>query len=254
MTGRLLSTGQRWLRRGFTLPELSVSLAASSIVFGGVMLTTISLTRSFDATEKSARAQAAQVRLIDSIAMDLRRATAISVTTSATSNPSAIGNTSAKLSSSGTSSMTILDGTYDPVNNRVGGRTNASTYLTLTIPGYYKSNTPSSSDYQNVTTLISTGRAVRYGTWAGVAADNVVQYRQAFVPTYGTECFIRREAGVDRVIAEKAELIGVAVTAQADGTFVITASLTPTFSNRGSRTTIRELSSDRVMLRNPRTD
>ena len=41
---------------------------------------------------------------------------------------------------------------------------------------------------------------------------------------------------------------------KADGTFVISDSVTPTFSNRRSQTTVREMSSDRVMLRNPRKD
>ena len=105
-----------------------------------------------------------------------------------------------------------------------------------------------------MTTLISTGRAVRYGTSAGVAADTTVQYRKAYVATYGSECFVRREEGVDRVIVEKAELINVSLIAQADGTFVISSSVTPTFSNRRSQTAVRRTSSDRVMLRNPRKD
>ena len=254
MIKRIVSSGERSRRAGFTLPELSVAIAASTIVLGSLMLAMMSLSRSFDATEKYARAHAAQVRLIDSIAMDLRRATAISITTSANSNPNSAANTSAKFSYSASNTMTILDGTYDAVNNRIRGSTNPSTYLTLTIPGYYKNNDPASTDYRNVTTLISTGRAVRYGTSAGVAADTTVQYRKAYVGTYGTECFVRREEGVDRFIVEHAELINVNIIAQSDGTFVINDSVTPTFSNRGSRTTIREMSSDRVMLRNPRKD
>lgn len=251
---RMVPSLERPRRAGFTLSELSVSMAASTIVLGSLMLAMMSLSRSFDATERYARAHTAQVRLIDAIAMDLRRATAIAITTSASSNPTAPGNTSAKFSYGASNTRDIQDGTYDAVNNRVGGSSNPSTYLTLTIPGYYKSNTPASTDYRTVTTLISTGRAVRYGTSAGVAADTTVQYRKAYVATYGSECFIRREEGVDRVIVEKAELINVSLMAQADGTFVISDTVTPTFSNRGSRTTVRQMSSDRVMLRNPRKD
>ena len=247
-------SAQRPRRAGFTLPELSVAIAASTLVLGSLLLAMMSLSRSFDATEKYARAHASQVRLIDSIAMDLRRATAISSTTSTTSNPAAAGNSSAKFSYGASNTQTIQDGTYDAVNNRIGGSTNPSTYLTLTIPGYYKSNDPAATDYRNVTTLISTGRAVRYGTSSGVAADSTVQYRKAYVGTYGTECFVRREEGVDRVLVEKAELINVSIIAQSDGTFVINDSVTPTFSNRRSQTTVREMSSDRVMLRNPRKD
>lgn len=243
-------------RRGFTLAELIVALGASSLVFGSLLLAMTSLRYSFDATEKYSRAQASQIRLIDAIAMDLRRSVAVAITTSATSNPAAAGNTTAKFSYSTTAANTsaIQDGTFDAVNNRPRASTGSSTYLTLTIPGYYQSNDPADASYRKATTLISTGRAVRYGTSSAVAADITVQYRRDYQAAYGKECFVRREDGVDRVILEDATLINLSITAQADGTFVVNDTVTPTFSNRGSRTTIREMSSDRVMLRNPRKD
>lgn len=241
-------------RGGFTLPELTVSVAASTIVLGSLMLVMMSLSRSFDAAEKYSRSHAAQMRVIDAIALDLRNATAIATTTSTTSNPAAVGNTSAKFSYGGSNTLSITDGTYDSVNQRVGALNGPSTYLTFTLPGVYKSNTASSTDYRNVTTLISTGTSVRYGTSAGVAADITVQWRKGYISTCGSECFIRREAGVDRVFVEKAELIDVSLTAQSDGSYVINSAVIPTFSNRRSRTTLREMSSDRVMLRNPRRD
>ena len=248
----------RLRQRGFTLAELVVAMGASTIVFGSLLLAMTSLSRSFDATEKYSRDQAAQIRLIDAIGIDLRRAVAISVTTSASSNPAATGNSSVKFSYSSSAvaanTCTLVDGTYDAVNNRVRASTGPSTYLTLTIPGYYQSNDPAASSYRNATTLISTGRSVRYGTSSAVAADITVQYRRDYQAAYGKECFVRREDGVDRVILEDATLINLSITAQADGTFVVNDTVTPTFGNRGSRTTIREMSSDRVMLRNPRKD
>ena len=245
-------------RRGFTLAELIVALGASTLVFGSLLLAMTSLRHSFDASEKYSRAQAAQIRLIDAIAMDLRRSVAVAITTSATSNPAAAGNTTAKFSYSASNAAAntsaIQDGTFDAVNNRPRATTGSSTYLTLTIPGYYQSNDPAAASYRNATTLVSTGRAVRYGTSSAVAADITVQYRRAYQATYGKECFVRREDGVDRVILDDATLINLSITAQADGTFVVNDTVTPTFGNRGSRTTIREMSSDRVMLRNPRKD
>ena len=254
MTGAALPWRTPSRRSAFTLPELSVSLVASTVVLGSLLLAMMGLSRSFDATEKFARGHAAQTRLMDAISMDLRRATAISATTSPTSNPAALGNTTTKLSSDATSTVIITDGTYDAVNNRIGGASSPSIYLTLTIPGYYKSNDATTSDYRTVTTLISTGSSVRYGTSAGVAANTTVQYRKAYVATYGSECFIRREEGVDRVIADHAEFINVSLTAQANGTFTVSSSVTPTFSNQGHRTAIRRTNSDQVMLRNPRID
>ena len=245
-------------RHGFTLAELIVAMGASTLVFGSLLLAMTSLSRSFDATEKYSRAQAAQIRLIDAIGIDLRRAVGVSITTSTSSNPASTANTTVKFSYSAANpagnTSAIQDGTYDAVNNRVRGSTGPSTYLTLTIPGYYQSSDQASHSYRSATTFISTGRAVHYGTSSGVAADITVQYRKDYQPLYGKECFVRREDGVDRVILEDAALIALSIVAQADGTFVINDSVIPTFSNRGSQTAVRKLSSDRVMLRNPRKD
>lgn len=241
----------------FTTAELLVATAASSLVIGAVLMASASLSRTFRATESYSRAQAAQVRLIDAIAMDLRRATAIGITTSATSDPSAGSNTTVKFAHSAGSSgnsKTIQDGTYDAVRNIVNGKSGPSTYLTLTIPGYYQSSDPTSSNFRRPTTLISTGSAVRYGTSGGVANDVTVQYRKQYVSQYGSECYIRREAGRDQVIAERAEAIDVDIIAQPDGvSFIVDAWFAPPFK-RGTQNTARVTSSDRVMLRNPRRD
>jgi hypothetical protein len=235
-----------------------VALATSTLVIGALMLSVTSLSRTFNATESYSRAQAAQIRLIDAVALDLRRATGVAITTSTSSNPAATSNATVRFAYDGTSlatnSVTIRDGTYDYVNEVVGGGSESSIYLTLTIPGIYQSQNPSSAYYRNVTTLISTGRAVRYGTSVGVSADVTVQYRRAYMPTYGSECYVRRESGVDQVIVERANYMDLDVIAQADGSFVVDAWFTPTFSNARARGSARVTSSDRVMLRNPRRD
>ena len=83
-------------RHGFTLAELMIAIGASTLVFGSLLLVMTSLRQSFDATEKYSRAQAAQIRLIDAIGMDLRRAVAIGITTSTSSNPASTANTTAR--------------------------------------------------------------------------------------------------------------------------------------------------------------
>ena len=186
--------------------------------------------------------------MIDTIAMDLRRAVAVTITTSPSSTP-------ARKFASG-SQMTIQDGTYNSVTDAVGTGTGPSVSLTLTIPGFYQSDDPNSLSYGNVTGLVSTGNAVRYGTSSGVAADITVQYFKAYRSQFGSECYIRRETSagvaVEKVVAEKAEYIDVDISAESDTVFVVSTWFVPTFSNAGTRSTARITSSDRVLLRNPR--
>ena len=72
---------------GFSLAELLVSLGVTSLVMSALMVGVVSLGKSFRATELYSKSNSAQIRLIDAMAMDLRRAVAISITTSPDSNP-----------------------------------------------------------------------------------------------------------------------------------------------------------------------
>ncbi len=241
-------------RNAFTLSELLVAMGASSIVLAALLLSTISLTKTFRATELYSRAQSAQIRIIDSVAMDLRRSVKVGVTTAPGSDPGAAANTYAKLSFGGLEEMSVIDGTFNAVTLQPNSATLPSTYLTLTIPAYYLSNDPAAATYRQLTTLISTGSSVRYGTVAGPVADITVQYRRQYDASYRSECVIRREAGVDRVIADQCDLIDLDIKAFEYNTFTINTWFIPTFSNLKTRSPARITSSDRVMLRNPRTD
>ena len=81
---------------GFSLAELLVSLSVTSLVMSGLMVGVVSLGKGFKATELYSKSNSAQIRLIDTMAMDLRRAVAISITTSPDSNPSSTSNTSTR--------------------------------------------------------------------------------------------------------------------------------------------------------------
>src|SRR5678815_4940017 len=122
---------------GFSLAELLVSLGVTSLVMSALMVAVVSLGKSFKATELYSKSNSAQIRLIDAIAMDLRRAVAISITTSPSSSPNAAWNTSTRFAYSATSPaqniQSIRDGTFDPVTLRVFGASAPSTYLTLQI-------------------------------------------------------------------------------------------------------------------------
>lgn len=245
-------------RAAFTLVELLIAVGASGIVLGALAVATTGLAKSFDAMETYSRQQAASVRVMDAIAMDLRRATGVAITTSAASNPNAGGNVTARFafnaSNAAANVKTLLDGTFDPVNNRVGGRTNPSTYLTLTLPGYYQANNPATGTYRSPTTLTVAGGDIRYGTSAGAAADVTVQYRKAYHSTFGSECIIRREAGIDRVIAENVAYLDITLTAQSGNAFLLQTAFVPIFSSARAAALHRVAASDRVMLRNPRRD
>jgi hypothetical protein len=198
--------------------------------------------------------------LIDYVALDIRRARKISRTVSTTSNPSAAGNISVKLAfvpNSAANKIQVKDGTYDENNDKVQSKSLPSTYLTITIPGFYQSNNKADASYNLVNPLTSSRDYIGYATsGSAFAPDVTVQYRKAFVRAYGSECFIRRimETGVDEVIADNANYIDLDVEALANNSFKIDTWFIPTFSRLGYRTPARLNSSDQVMLRNPRTD
>lgn len=67
---------------GFTLLEVVVAMALGSVVFAAALAGIIFLQKSYAATEQYATSLADQTRLLDYLAMDLRRATAATLTTS----------------------------------------------------------------------------------------------------------------------------------------------------------------------------
>ena len=69
---------------GASLPEVLIAVATSAIVFGGLMIGSIALQRSFSASERLANAQADLHRVADYMARDFRNATTINATATAT--------------------------------------------------------------------------------------------------------------------------------------------------------------------------
>ena len=75
---------------GFTLVELMVAMALGAVVFGAALTGVVSLQKSYAATEQYAADLADQTRLLDVLAMDLRRANDVSVTPDANGNATAV--------------------------------------------------------------------------------------------------------------------------------------------------------------------
>lgn len=85
MVGGFEKSDRRCNRRGFTLSELAIATTIFGIVSVGLYMGFISLTRSYAATTDFAINHADQMRLSDYLAMDLRRAVAVSAATNDTS-------------------------------------------------------------------------------------------------------------------------------------------------------------------------
>ncbi len=66
--------------RGFTLVETMVSMAISVVLVAIGLIAAFAIQRSFDATIRYSRAQNEQVRVLDFMALDLRRARTVSIT------------------------------------------------------------------------------------------------------------------------------------------------------------------------------
>ena len=68
---------------GFTLPEVLIGAAVASIVLGGMMAGSVMLQRSFSASDRLARNHADLTRVADYMSRDIRNATSIDATPSA---------------------------------------------------------------------------------------------------------------------------------------------------------------------------
>ena len=213
-------------RRGFTIAEMMISMAGSAIIIGALMLSSVGLQRAFRASEVYAAAQADQRRLLDYLTRDLRRAVAVAtVTTVNGSAPSKVGT--------------------DPVN--VVGDTG----LLLTLPGYYKGNTPETADYDQPMPVVFDDRRADYGTASGVAPGVPVIFRKVFVASEGSVCFVRQEAEAQEVIVRRAEDLRTRVTISPDGTSCL---VEVWFTSAFGSTRPLVAAHDQIMLRNNRID
>jgi Prokaryotic N-terminal methylation motif len=70
-------------RFGFTLVEMMVALGCGTLILAAIIVASITLQKSFAATESYSTIEGDQLRVLDYIAMDCRRATAASVTNGA---------------------------------------------------------------------------------------------------------------------------------------------------------------------------
>jgi hypothetical protein len=211
---------------GFTMAEMMISMAGSAVIIGALMFTSVGLQRAFRASEVYAAAQADQRRLLDYLTRDLRRAVAIATVTSVN------GSEGAKM---GTEPVTV--------QNETG--------LLLTLPGYYKGNTPGMADFDQALPVVFNERHAEYGSASGVASGVPVIFRKVFVASEGSVCFVRQEAEAQEVIVRRAEDLRTRITLRPGGTScLIEVWFTSTFGS----TRPLVAAHDEIMLRNNRID
>jgi hypothetical protein len=211
-------------RQAFTLAEVLVAMVGSVIVIGALLAGSIGLQKSFHASESYANDQADERRLIDYVARDLRR------------------------------SVGIATAGLDGVTRRVSSGNAAvdeTSSLVVTLPAYYKSNTPTDSNYDKPLPLIASGDRVAYGSATGPADAFPVTFRKLFIAEEQCVCFVRDEGGNRQVIVRQAEDMQLQVALAADGE---SCTLTAQFLGRYSRNRVPVEVHDDVMLRNARID
>jgi hypothetical protein len=211
---------------GFTLAEMIIAMAGTSVIVGALLFSSVELQKSLHASESYASNQSDQRRLLDCLSRDMRRS--IGVATTTTLN----GSVGTRLENA---TATIED----------------STALLLTLPGYYQSNTPTDTNYDQPLSVVTTNNYVDYGSGTQHAPGVPVVFRKEYIVDEGCVCFVRIEGDSQSIIVKHAENFHLAVTMSADGcsgTVQVTY-LSPRF---GSKTLITMR--DEILLRNIRLD
>jgi prepilin-type N-terminal cleavage/methylation domain-containing protein len=233
-------------KSGFTLLELLVASAVSSIILGAVAAGVYALQRSFIGNKAYMKASADSARVIDYITQDLRNATAVSRRTAGVSTR------------------------FEEKDFEI----TANDQLCVFVPDYYLSNIPDNTsgstyktarfsraalpagrtyfDYKDIVTINGTTRVVNYPSSLEVRYSK--QPRSAADQTV---CFFRMEfeGGTLRKadeISEKAGNLQVTVQAVDAWNFQITSSFSSYWSGEKYRKSSRQFST--VHLENHRLD
>lgn len=214
---------KKFHRQAFTLAELMVSMVASALVVGALVVSSMSLRRGLQSNEQYTDAYADQRRVTDYIGRDLRRAVAIATTDDA-GQP--------------------VEGGSQPFSITIAERAS----LIVTIPAYYRSNTRTDSNYEVPFDVVDDAQRLDYGTSEGVAPSVTVSFRKMFCAKEGCVCFVRQEASTEEVIVRHAENLSVQVMVEA-GAQAATIRTWFRPADRGPKPLVS--THDRLLLRNP---
>jgi hypothetical protein len=159
----------------FTLSEMIVSIGASVVVIGGLLAGCIGLQKALLENERRVGHYSDQRRLIDYVARDLRRALSISVQDAAGTRGVA-GEV-----------LTLDEGST----------------LVLTLPGYYESEDPAESAYDDPLPVRHYSNGADYGTAMTPASPLTVTYQK--ISNGSMVSFIRQEGARQQLVAPQAE-------------------------------------------------
>lgn len=210
--------------QAFTIAELMIAMASSIMIIAALTLSAIQLQKSLYASETFASSYSDQRRLVDYIARDLRRSIGIAVT-----NP---------------------DGSLRPLSAETVSIKDA-TALSLSLPGYYKSNVRGNADFDKPLPVVTTSTRIDYGSSTVSAPAVPVVFRKEMRPEERSVCFVRLEALATEVIVRRAEDLELQVTIAPDGK---SCTLAVSFNASYSRAHPKVFTYDRVLLRNLRLD
>ncbi len=209
---------------GFTLVEMLVSIAASTVILGALFMSSFALHRALHGSEFYASSYSDQRRLIDYFARDLRRSIAVAATDAVGAPKEIVGDAV-------------------EVSDRAS--------LVVTLPAYYRSDAPSEAEFDQPLPVTTAEGKIAYGTAGSAPTPVRVVFRKLFLSDAGGVCFVREEAGRKEIIVRDAGDLSLCVSVAADGRSAVLhawfhsvyGSLCPVVSTF-----------DEVMLRNPRTD
>ena len=213
-------------QRAFTLPEMLIGLVGSSIIIGALLFSAMELQKALHAGEVYAECQSGQHRLIDYVTRDLRRAIGIASTQT-------VGGSGGKPLAGAT--MTVEDGTS----------------LVVTLPGYYRSDTPTDQNYDQALPVVAADNSVDYGTTAGHAPGVRVLFSKVYLASEKCVCFVRSEADTSFIVVRHAEDLHLQIGTAPDGR---TCTIEVNFTGPYSHTLPLVASHDQLLLRNIRLD
>jgi Tfp pilus assembly protein PilV len=211
---------------GFTLAEMIIAMGGTTVIVGALLFSSVELQRSLHASESYASHQSDQRRLLDCLSRDMRRS--IGVATTTTLN----GSTGTRLANA---TATIED----------------NTALLLTLPGYYQSNTPTDTNFDQPLSVVTANNYVDYGSGTEHAPGVPVVFRKEYIVDEGCVCFVRIEGDSQSIVVKHAENFHLTVTMSADGCSG-TVQVTYLSPRAGSKTLITMR--DEILLRNIRLD
>lgn len=208
---------------GFTLMEVMVSTAVTSVVVSAMLIGSMSLHRALHVTETYTGAYSDQRRLTDYISRDIRRAVGVAVTDGAGARSEVAGS---------------------PATVNIADRAT----LILTLPAYYRSDVRTDASYGTALEVVGNEKGLDYGTPDGIAPPVEIAFRKIFCAKEGCVCFVRQEAGKDEVIVRHAENLFVQIAIEA-GTQSAAIKTWYRSSQIGPAPLVTTF--DRMLLRNP---